>query len=119
MSKHDQLRRLQQVASLMFDSRLAQLKTTARAMQETRDHLANLATAPEESTAMPPIAMAVAALRYYRWTDVRRADLNLTLARQTADWLNAREAARAAFGKTQALEAVKARISAASARHRS
>lgn len=116
MTKKDQLQRLQQVAALMFDSKLALLKTVARARQDTEDHLVNLATAPVLLPDLDPMAMAmaVARLRYEGWADVRRAELNLILARQTAAWLDAREEARFAFGKTQALEAVRAKVTAAS-----
>lgn len=118
MTKQDQMRRLQQVADLLFDAKLAGLKAAARAMQETKDHLADLVAAPAPSDDLPQIALAVAGLRYERWADGRRADLNLTLARQTAEWLNARDAARLAFGKTQALDAVKAKLLAATVRYR-
>ena len=110
MTKKDQMRRLQQVAGLMFDSKLADLRAKARAVQQTKDHLTDLVTKPADAPDMPQIATAVAGLRYERWADVRRADLNLTLARQTAEWLDARDAARLAFGKTQALEAVKTKL---------
>ena len=44
---------------------------------------------------------------------MRRVELNQTLARQTATWSDARDAARLAFGKTQALAGVAARLAAA------
>ena len=116
MTKQDQMQRLQQVAGLLFDSKLVELKAAARAMQETKDHLLDLIALPVQPSELPAITMAVAGLRYDRWADVRRADLNLTLARQTAEWLDARDAARLAFGKTQALDAVKAKMRAAAAR---
>jgi len=116
MIKKDQIRQLQQMAGLLFDSKLVDLKATARAMQETKDHLADLVADPVLANEVAKIAMAVAGLRYDRWADVRRAELNLTLARQTAEWLDARDVARLAFGKTRALEAVKAKMLAASVR---
>lgn len=112
MTKQDQMRRLQQVAGLVFDSKLVKLKATACALQETKSHLADLVAMPVCSNELPQIALAVAALRYESWADVRRAELNLTLARQTAEWLDARDDARLAFGKTQALESVTAKIRA-------
>lgn len=116
MTKKDQMQRLQQVAGLLFDSKLLDLKATARAMQQTKEHLADLVAGPVAPDDLPQVALAVAGLRYDRWADVRRAELNLTLARQTAEWLDARDAARLAFGKTQALDAVKAKLLAASVR---
>ena len=116
MTKQDQMQRLQQVAGLLFDSKLVDLKAAARAMQETKDHLVDLIALPVQACELPATTMAVTGLRYDRWADVRRAELNLTLARQTAEWLDARDAARLAFGKTQALDAVKAKMRAAAAR---
>ncbi len=113
MTRQVQMQRLQQVAALMFDSKLIDLRAAARAMQETRDHLADLAVSPADPDGLPQIALAVAALHYDRWADTRRAELNLTLARQTATWLDAQGAARLAFGKTQALAAVTAKLRAA------
>jgi hypothetical protein len=40
---------------------------------------------------------------YERWAEARRAEINLTLARQTAEWIEARDAARQAFGRADAL----------------
>lgn len=113
MTRQDQMRRLQQVAGLMFDSKLIDLRAAARAMQETRDHLADLEARPADPAGLPQIALIVAALHYDRWADARRAELNLTLARQTATWLDAQGAARLAFGKTQAVAAVTAKLRAA------
>ena len=110
MTNQDQMRRLQQVAALLFDSKLTNLKATARAMQQTKDHLADLTARPVPAQDLPQLAMEIAALRYERWADLRRQDLNLALARQTAAWLDARDAARLAFGKNQALEAIAARL---------
>jgi hypothetical protein len=50
------------------------------------------------------LAAAVqAGLLYERWAEARRAEINLTLARQTAEWIEARDAARQAFGRADAL----------------
>lgn len=110
MTKRNQLDQLQQIAGLLLDSRLAQLKICARAMQETKDNISGLAALPAQPG---DLAAAVAELRYQRWADVRRAELNLTLARQTASWLDAQADARNAFGKTQGLDAVKTKVLAA------
>lgn len=116
MTQYDQMQRLERVAGLMFEGRLADLKATARAMQQTKDHLTDLIAKPVNFDNLAPVALAAAGLRYERWADGKRAELNLTLARQTADWLDARDAARVAFGKTQALDAVKEKMRAATAR---
>jgi len=49
-------------------------------------------------------------MRYQLWADQRRAEINLTLARQTATWLEARTEAAQAFGKSQALEGLSRKL---------
>ncbi|MDT8857983.1 hypothetical protein RNZ50_23715 [Paracoccaceae bacterium Fryx2] len=101
MTQRDQLARLGQVSQLILDLRLSELHTAARARQDSLDRLAGLAAEPADG--LSPIAAARAELHYQRWAEARRAEINLTLARQTADWLGAQAAARRAFGQAQAL----------------
>lgn len=110
MSRRDQMKRLEQVAGLLFDSRLTDLQRAAAARTETEARLAGLAAPAANEGDVSHIAAELAALNYQRWADVRRAELNQTLARQTADWIDARDAARLAFGKTRALAGVAARF---------
>ena len=110
MNKTQQLDKLRQIAALLFDARLARLKALALAKLETEGHLADLAGAPVHAPSLSEIAIEGVSLRYERWADARRAELNLKLARQTADWLDAQGAARLAFGKTQALDGLHAKI---------
>lgn len=110
MTKSEQMRRLEQVAGLLFDTRLTALQRAAAACAETRVRLAGLAMPEALEGDLPQISAALAALNYQRWADARRAELNLTLARQTAIWLEARDAAQLAFGKTQALAGVAAKL---------
>jgi hypothetical protein len=49
-------------------------------------------------------------LVYDRWADVRRAELNLVIARQTAEMLEARSEAGTAFGRLQALQGLAKRL---------
>jgi hypothetical protein len=42
-------------------------------------------------------------VRYQHWADLRRAEINLVLARQTVDWMEARGAAQSAFGRAEVL----------------
>lgn len=110
MSKSDQLNRLQNIAHVMLDSQLAGLKLAARAVQDTQNRLAGLAASPVPTGELSDIAVALSGLAYERWADARRVELNLILARQTAIWLDASDAARQSFGKTQALDAVKRKL---------
>lgn len=112
MSRNPQIERLGQIADLLFDSRLAVLQAAARAKLETETQLAALMTPPAEATQVSEIASALAGLSYQRWADARRADLNMRLARQTVAWAEARDSAREAFGKKQALGGVAAKLAA-------
>ena len=47
---------------------------------------------------------------YQRWADVRRAELNGTIARQSADLIDAKGVAGHAFGRVQALDGALARL---------
>lgn len=109
MTRRDQMARLEQVSRLVLDLRLADLHRTARQRQASLKMLEDMAAAPAAD--LPPVAAAQADLRYQRWVEARRAEINLTLARQTADWLEAQAAARRAFGQTQALRGVLDRLS--------
>lgn len=93
---------LRQVSGLILDRDLALLRVAAGAMAETRAHLADLAVTPAPGD-LPPMLAAALELRFQFWADARRADLNLTLARQTHDWIVARDAARVAFGRADVL----------------
>ena len=106
MSRNEQMDRLGDIARLMLDVRLAALQAANRAKQESEQQLAGLAARLAPADGLPEVAAELAALSYQRWADVRRAELNLVLARQTAVWIDAREAARQAFGKKQALAGI-------------
>jgi hypothetical protein len=65
---------------------------------------------PAEPEGLDLAPAAQVALRYQLWADIRRAELNTVLARQTADWLAAREDARHAFGRAEALRGIATRL---------
>jgi hypothetical protein len=108
MSAPERLARLAGLAALIRDLRLADLERAGQARAESRARLAGLALEPIEAD-LGPIAAAQAELRYQSWAEARRAEINLTLARQTAEWLEARDAARQAFGRAEALRTLVAR----------
>lgn len=108
MSRKDQLVRLRQISGLILDLRLSELHDAARARAQSLERLAALAV-PQASD-LPPIAAAQAGLRYQRWADLRRAEINTQLARETAVWLEAQAVARQAFGQSQALESVRKKM---------
>ena len=97
------LRPLVEISRLILDHKLAALTRAATAREESKAHLAGLAR-PLADTDLPLAAAAQAGLLYERWAEARRAEINLTLARQTAEWIEARDAARQAFGRADALQ---------------
>ena len=96
------LRPLVDISRLMLDHRLAALTRAAAAREESKARLAGLSQ-PSAETDLPLAVAAQASLLYERWAEARRAEINLTLARQTAEWIEARDAARRAFGRADAL----------------
>ena len=112
MNQKQQLAKLQQIAGLLLDSRLAALQTAARAKAESEAQLTGLADFVVASADISTVAAEKAALTYQRWADTRRVELNLLLARQTVAWMEARDAARVAFGKTEALAGVARKLAA-------
>ncbi len=96
------LRPLVEISRLMLDHRLAALTRAAAAREESKARLAGLSQ-PPGTTDLPLAVAAQAGLLYERWAEARRAEINLTLARQTAEWIEARDAARQAFGRADAL----------------
>lgn len=102
MSKAQDMTRIAELAQLMLDHRLGQLRTTRVELDRSRSQLQAI-NAAAEPTDLPLVASQTVGLAYQRWADVRRSDLNLVIARQTADWIGAREDAGTAFGRLQAL----------------
>ncbi len=79
------------------------LQKAAQARQESLDRLAAL-DAPQPLTDLPAIAAEEVALRYAVWADHRRSEINMGLARQTADWHRALQNAAVAFGRDQVVQ---------------
>lgn len=93
---------LQGLAQLILDARLSELQALAREREQSQARLADLnrSFAPSD---LHPVAAAEAELRFQRWADLRRAEVNAVIARQEVRLDELRGAARAAFGRAQAL----------------
>lgn len=115
MSKIQDIARLHSIAGLVLDVKLAGLRNIARARDETVTRLAGLTPAAMILEDRGGVADVLAAIAYQRWADARRAELNQTLARQTAAWMDARDNARTAFGKADVLQSLGAQSRAARA----
>lgn len=103
MKDRDQRDRLREVSALRRDIALAELKKAALARERSRAQLAAL-EAESPPTDLPTLTDLQVRLAYGRWAERRRAELNLALARQTADWLIRRDTAAQAFGRAEVLE---------------
>lgn len=102
MSDKAKLKRLVEVSTLILDTKLLALETAARARQHSLDRLAEI-NRPSNATNLSLVAAAEIAMRYELWADERRSEINTVLARQTAEWEEARQEAARAFGRNQVL----------------
>jgi hypothetical protein len=109
MSDRDRMDRLREVSALKREMALADLTKAAHARERSRAQLAAL-DAESPATDLPALTDLQVRLAYSRWAEKRRADLNLTLARQTADWLMRRDAAALAFGRAEVLDELVRRL---------
>ena len=96
---------LAELAAIVLDVKLADLRKIAAERNASLAALAALATpeAPQDDD-ISPISAAQAGLRYQQWADLKRAEINMRLSLQTAEWQVQRESATKAFGRTDALK---------------
>ena len=109
MSGRHQLEQLAVLGQLILDAKLSALRAAALAREESLARLADLAR-PSAAEGLLPLAAEEVRLRYELWADQRRAEINRLLAQETVAWIQAREAATAAFGRTEALRGLQARL---------
>lgn len=108
MTRKMQLHRLCQIAELMRDRDLAALRRATEACAETRALIDGLEAPAAEG--LGPVAAALAGQSYQLWAGRRRAELNLLLARQTADVLQCHQKAAQGFGKAEVLARLVRRV---------
>lgn len=108
MTNPRDLGRLAELAGLLRDRKLDDLRAARLQREATLGRLAALVAGPAEGVL--PIAAAQNALLYQRWVDGKRAELNQQLSRETAVWMDAQAAARVAFGRAQVLDVLTDRI---------
>lgn len=101
MKKQAKITQLKLLSDLIFDQHSAKLQACAAARGASLQRLADLRVTAQ--TELDPITQAQSMIRYERWADARRADINVVLARQTVDWMEARTAAKMAFGRAEIL----------------
>ena len=102
MDDLQKLAQLRLVSQMMLDVRLLKLERATQARQESLDHLAEL-NRPAPATDLNPVLAGEVTMRYQLWADQRRSAINLVLARQTAEWSDARKDASEAFGRNSVI----------------
>ncbi|MGV8989023.1 MAG: hypothetical protein ACOH2H_22505 [Cypionkella sp.] len=108
MSDRERLNRLAQLSSLLLDAKLFSVEKAARARQHSLDLLAKLEIAAAPSD-LPPVLAGQLTMHYQTWADQRRSEINLVLARQSAEWAEAQQEAAQAFGRNQVVLKLHAR----------
>lgn len=101
MTEQSRLAQLKALADMVRDLHLAKLHACANARKTSLQHLANLQVPDTDPS--DTISHSQARLRYENWADTRRAEINMVLARQTAQWLEARKAAETTFGRAEVI----------------
>lgn len=101
MKHKNNLQRLNVLAKLILDQRLAKLQACEVDRNQSLRRLQDLV--PNPSDEADPIAKVTTLLRYEAWADARRREINLVLARQTVAWMDARKEAQGAFGRADVL----------------
>lgn len=109
MTSYKDLQALATLSQLVLDQRLQLLRKRAELLNRSRAQLAAI-NARAEPADLPPVPAGLVDIAYQRWADVRRAELNTAIARQSVDWIEARAEASTALGRVQALEGVAVRL---------
>lgn len=108
-AKAADLAKLGEITDLVLENRLHLLRQAAAARAQSLMQLSAL-SAGCEPTDLPTITEELVGLSYQRWADLRRAELNAVIARQTADWISARAEAKIAFGRAEAIRGLAAKL---------
>ena len=107
MTDRSRIARLAELAALVSDAELARLAAAQAAVAQTGERLSVLKPALVGSdSALSAVALAGVHLRYERWAEARRQEINRQLARDMAQMIKARESARQAFGRAAVLRAM-------------
>lgn len=108
MTKAKDIARLRELSGLILDQKLAVLQSRAAERSASLQRLHDLA--PSGGAEPVTLQEMQIALRYDHWADARRSEINRVLARQTAEWLEARADANRAFGRADVLRKLHAKI---------
>lgn len=103
MKPDPRLARLVTASNTLLDLRLSDLRACARSMAETRARIEVLSRNSVPDPDLPAAISGQIEHQYRQWADARRSEENQVLARQMADWLEARDRARTALGRADVL----------------
>ncbi len=106
MTTQKNLKNLSQIAQLILDVKLAEVRAAAMARQDSLNLLAGLNAA--SAVDLGVVVAAKSEMLYQQWADRRRAEINIVLARQTADWMDKQQTARRSFGQAEVLRKLSA-----------
>lgn len=103
--KRDRLTGLAHLARMREDAALAQLRQASAARAQTLERVAALkAELSQTHRNVTDAASAKQAEVFATWAGCQLADANMNLARQTAHWMEEKQAAARAFGQRQVLD---------------
>jgi hypothetical protein len=116
MKRQQNFKQLERIARASLDRDLAELKAAVEARDALTARLAGLepAAAPD----LDPLTAARIGTMHQIWADARRAEINIALARSTAEWLEKQEEARKSFGRWQILDGMAGALRRPDARYR-
>ncbi|MDO9526063.1 MAG: hypothetical protein Q7J57_11110 [Gemmobacter sp.] len=103
MSKSKDIQHLAVIATLARDIKLSKVAKAGAARNKSLQQLIALSPPTVSDSDLPPLVVADATLRHQHSAARKRAEINRTLAQQTALWLQARDDARIAFGRADVL----------------
>jgi hypothetical protein len=101
MKGQPRIRHLEAIARVGLDRDLAELKAATDRREALKARLAGLE--PAAAPGLDPLTAARIGAAHQIWADARRAEINIALARSTADWLDRQDKTRKSFGRWQVL----------------
>lgn len=112
MENRPKLAQLVRLSGLMLDNKISKLRAVAAEKAAIESQLATLDLSNKDALDPLNVSDAITQLTYQKWADGRRLELNRSLARQTALWLEAQDQARLEFGRKTALSTLAQRTAA-------
>ncbi len=94
---------LQRISTLVKDIHLADLRRAEAERAELLDRLAALGAPAPMAADLPPAVAAEVAMRYDRWAELRRREIEQALTQKAVECDALRARARLSLGRDQAL----------------